>query len=272
MLDDLPLDDLAEANRARWNALVDANVMYARPLLDLTLESAAELLNFQGIVESVAGKDVLCLATGGGQQSAAFALLGANVTVLDLSDKQLERDRQAAEHYGVSIRTVHGDMRHLDEFASQSFDLVYQAYSINFVPSVTPVFAEVARVCRPAATYYVEWANPFSQTIDAEQDWTGSGYLLRHPYVDGREATELYPTWTVDDDAGITHEFEGPREFVHTLSTMINALAAHGFVILRASEYLKAGSDHEPGSWDHYVNIAPPYLRLWTRYRPDAFR
>jgi SAM-dependent methyltransferase len=266
------LDEIAQANRTRWNALVDANVMYARPMLELTPESTTELLALDGIIDSVAGKEVLCLASGGGQQSAAFALLGASVTVLDLSDKQLERDRLAAAHYGLTIRTMQGDMRHLDAFANQSFDLVYQAYSINFVPSVTPVIAGVARICRPAASYHVEWANPFSQTIDAEKDWTGKGYLLQYPYVDGREATELYPTWTVDDDAGVTHEFEGPREFVHTLSTMVNTLAAHGFVILRATEHLKEGTDHEPGSWNHYVNIAPPYLRLWTRYRPDAFR
>ena len=40
--------------------------------------------------------DVLCLAAGGGQQSVAFALLGANVTVFDLSETQLEHDRLAA--------------------------------------------------------------------------------------------------------------------------------------------------------------------------------
>jgi ubiquinone/menaquinone biosynthesis C-methylase UbiE len=273
----LPIsDDVAATNRARWNALVDANVQYARPRFDLTPESARTLLDLHGITDDLAGRDVLCLAGGGGQQSAAFALLGANVTVFDLSDRQLERDQQAAAHYGLSIRTVQGDMRHLDAFADASFDIVYQPYSINFVPSVVPVFAEVARVCRPGAYYRVECANPFIQMIDPEQDWQGNGYLLRHPYVDGREVTELYSTWTVDDEQGTAREYTGPREFVHSFATLINALAAHGFVILRASEYLQAqnttaGQTHEPGSWAHFVSVAPPYLMLWTRFRRDAF-
>jgi len=37
---------------------------------------------------------VLCLASGGEQQSAIFGLLGADVTVLDLCAQQLAGDRQ----------------------------------------------------------------------------------------------------------------------------------------------------------------------------------
>lgn len=266
------MDELAATNRARWNALVDADVEYTRPLLGLTTGSARAFLDPVGIMGDVAGKTVLCLGSGGGQQSAAFALLGAKVTVLDLSDKQLARDRKAADHYGVTIRTVQGDMRHLDDFATAGFDLVYHAYSINFVPDVAPVLAGVARVIRPGGLYRIEWANPFVQMVDSERDWDGSGYVMRHEYIDGREATELYPTWTIDEEDGGIRELASPREFVHTLSTMINTLAANGFVILRASEDAgNRGSAALPGSWEHFKRIAPPYLTLWARYRPEAF-
>jgi SAM-dependent methyltransferase len=272
-------DELAAINRARWNALVDANVEYSRPMLELTPQSARAFLDPHGVMDSfmgdVAGKEVLCLAGGGGQQSAAFALLGAQVTVFDLSDKQLERDRQAAEHYGVTIRTVQGDMRHLDAFADASFDLVYHAFSINFVPKVEPVLAEVARVIRPGALYRIEWFNPFTQMMVPEQDWNGEGYLLRHEYIDGREATKLYPTWTIEEEDGSKLELDSPHEFVHALSTMINTLAGNGFVIVRASEYVGDdsgdGREAEPGSWSHYLRVAAPYLTLWSRYLPSAF-
>ena len=74
----------------------------------------------------VKGKDVLCLASGGGQQSAVFGLLGANVTVVDLSQGQLDGDKTAAKHYGYSIQTVQADMRDLSCLSSDSFDLVHQ--------------------------------------------------------------------------------------------------------------------------------------------------
>jgi SAM-dependent methyltransferase len=265
------MDELAAINRARWNALVDANVEYTKPMLELSTDSARAFLDPLGIMGDVSGKEVLCLAGGGGQQSVAFAMLGAEVTIFDLSDKQLERDRQAAAHYGFTIRTVQGDMRYLDAFADASFDLVYQAFSINFVPSVAPVLSEVARVIRPGGLYRIEWFNPFVQMMVPEQDWDGSGYVLRHEYIDGRETTEMYPTWTIDEADGGKRELDSPREFVHSLSTMINALAQNGFVILRASEYVGKDPAAPPGSWFHYTRVAPPYLTLWARYRPELF-
>jgi SAM-dependent methyltransferase len=95
---------------------------------------------------------VLCLASGGGQQSAAFALLGAYVTDFDLSVTQLERD---VDHYGVNIRIVRGDMRDLSCLERSAFDIVYQAYSIGFVPPVESVFREAANVIRPGSVYFL---------------------------------------------------------------------------------------------------------------------
>ena len=141
-----PLDDLARFNKARWEDLAQAGVDYSRPRFDLNPESAIRMLDPDGVMGDVSTLDVLCLASGGGQQSVAFALLGSQVTVFDLSDTQLERDRAAAKHYGISTETVQGDMRDLGCFDDDSFDIVYQAFSLNFVPDVRPVHAEVARV------------------------------------------------------------------------------------------------------------------------------
>ena len=89
----------------------------------------------------------------GGQQSAAFALLGARVTVLDFCTTQLERDQQAAAHYGTEVTAVEGDMRDLSCFADDSFDIVWHAHSLNFIPDPRPVFDEVARVLRADGRY-----------------------------------------------------------------------------------------------------------------------
>ena len=98
------MDEIAQFNRERWNALVNAGVLYGRPWLDLTPLTAKQRLDPDNLLPDMRGKQVLCLANGGGQQSPAFALLGAEVTVLDLSDAQLEQDRRAAEHYGYAVR------------------------------------------------------------------------------------------------------------------------------------------------------------------------
>ena len=110
------MDEIAEYNQARWKELVNANALFTRPKLNLDETAARRIVDFDGRLGDVAGKDVLCLACGGGQQSAAFALLGARVTVFDLSEEQLERDREAARHYGFDIKIIQGDMRDLSCF------------------------------------------------------------------------------------------------------------------------------------------------------------
>jgi 2-polyprenyl-3-methyl-5-hydroxy-6-metoxy-1,4-benzoquinol methylase len=53
--------------------------------LQLDTASARACIDPDGWLGALDGLRVLCLASGGGQQSAAFALLGAQVTVVDLS-------------------------------------------------------------------------------------------------------------------------------------------------------------------------------------------
>ena len=95
------MDDLAHYNIERWQALVDANAVFTRPAVHLDPRQAQAQLDPERRLGTVAGKDVLCLACGGGQQSVAFAVLGAKVTVVDLSAAQLDRDRFAAAQAGV---------------------------------------------------------------------------------------------------------------------------------------------------------------------------
>src|SRR5262249_47633909 len=100
------------------------------------------------IFADIEGKHVLCLASGGGQQSVVFGLLGAHVTVVDLAGGKLEGDRKAVAYYGYDVATVHGDMRDLSCLEDDSFDLVFQGNSMAYVPAVREVYAEVARVLR----------------------------------------------------------------------------------------------------------------------------
>ena len=134
------MDELSSFNRERWNGLARAGILYSRPKLDLDEASAREMVDEAGLLGDVRGKRLLVLAGGGGQQSAALGLLGAHITVLDLSDEQLANDRRAADHYGLCPVLLQGDMRDLSRFDEDAFEIVYQPFSINFVPDVRPCF------------------------------------------------------------------------------------------------------------------------------------
>ena len=217
----------------------------------------------------VASKDVLCLACGGGQQSVAFALLRANVTVFDLSEAQLNRDRQAAAHFNVDVKTLQGDMQDLAQFEAAAFDIVYQSYALGFVPNARVVFEQVARVLRPGGVYHFMCANPFFLGMQ-EKDWNGKGYTIKYPYVNGAEITYEDQEWVYNRSKSGT-AIPPPREFRHTLSALISGLVEQHFIIQHVSDYSGFNPDHnaEPGTWSHLTSIAPPWLSFWASYRPD---
>lgn len=262
------MDEIAKYNQARWKALVKADALFTRPKFDLDYDSAKNLINPYNRFGEVKRKKVLCLASGGGKQSAAFALLGAKVTVFDISEEQLERDKLAAEHYDVEIKTVQGDMRNLSGLEKGSFDIVYHPYSINFVPDSTKVFEQIAEVIKNGGIYYFSFANPFIMGI-TQTNWNGEGYLLKEPYVSKAEITYNDQDWVYDKTEN--EPILKSKEYRHTLSEIINGLVSLGFLIRHVSDNEDMHPDLKsaPGSWDHFVAFAPPWLNVLTVYKPD---
>jgi SAM-dependent methyltransferase len=254
------VDEVAKYNRARWRHLVEADALFTRPALDLDPESARRRLDPHGRLGGLDAKRVLVLAGGGGQQSIAFALLGANVTVVDLSDAQLAKDREAATHHGVALRMIEGDMRDLSRFDAAAFDVVWHPYSLNFVPDCRAVFREVARVIRPAGIYCVQVANPYFVGV-GEADFDGGGYVVRLPYVQGAAVTTTDAAWVAGGRA-----VEPAIEYRQTLEAVINGLIDTRFRITHLDEGTETDPDPEavPGSWDHFNAIVPPWLSFWT--------
>ncbi len=259
-------DEIYRYNERRWEAMVQANALFTRPRLNLTPESARAFVNAEGLLGELTGKSVLCLAAGGGQQSAAFAILGADVTVVDLAAGQLAKDQQAAAHYGTAVRTIKGDMRDLTGLPRRHYDVVWHPYSINFVPACAEVFGQVARVLKPGGIYYFMCANPHALGM-TEADWTGDGYLLREPYQNGTPVLQPYQEFVfADREAGSS--VPPSLEYRHTLSSLVNGLANHGFQICSLTEVVNEAGDesHEPGTWDHFTTIVPPWWQFWCRY------
>ena len=136
---------------------------FARGELDPVPKSLAARGHFPGIdLTNLEGKDVLCLGAGGGQQSAILSLLGAQVTSLEISQRQLDGDRTAAAHYGYEITTIHADMQDLSCLANESFDIVFTPCTM-YVPDIRKLFSECARVLRPNGILTMGLLQPANQ-------------------------------------------------------------------------------------------------------------
>ena len=205
---------------------------------------------------------MLCLAGGGGQHGAVFGLLGSRVTVLDFSENQLERDREAALHFGYDVQLELGDMRELERFSANTFNLVWHAWSINFVPDPWRSFGGVAHVLKPGGWYVLEFANPGAANLDVDS-WDGRGYSVRSLFRDGAERKPIRK-WIWSDGNRIIRK-PGPREWMHSLSSVVGQLSRLGMVVLHCAEYPVGDSCAAPGTLAHAAAYAAPSLRITAR-------
>lgn len=210
----------------------------------------------RAMMTGVKGQNVLCLAGGGGQHSAVFSLLGARVTVLDLTPEQLDSDQLAARHYGYEVTTIQGDMRDLSGLPSSRFARVHQPISTLFVPDLREVYAGVVRVLEPGGLYSADFAVPLLYMAEGK-GWDGTGYPLRitEPYIRGA---------ILETEEGKVNFSKGQSfaEFHHLLSDIINGLIAEGLRIQGVWENPRPDSapsraDPKPGSEEHRERYLP---------------
>jgi hypothetical protein len=142
---------------------------------------------------------------------------------------------------------------------TKSVKSTWQIYSINFVPTVEPVFREVRRILKGVGIYFLQFANPFATDID-EEKWDGKAYPLNRLYIDGEDLSEHFPKWNVGQPDGSTVTCDSPHEFRHMLSSILNSLVCNGFQLLGLWEWMKKDEKAEPGSWAHYTQVIPPWL------------
>jgi SAM-dependent methyltransferase len=227
--------DVGGYNREAWDRQVESGNEWTVPVGPEVIEAARRgewtvlLTETRPVPRSwfpeLADADVLCLASGGGQQAPIFAAAGAHVTVLDNSPRQLFQDAFVAERESLDIRTVQGDMRDLSAFADESFDLVFHPVSNLFVPEVAPVWNEAFRVLRKGGTMLAGFLNPAVYVFDLElADSTGE-IRVRYelPYADATSKDE--------QELGLQMERGEPLEFSHTLEEQIGGQLEAGFLI-----------------------------------------
>lgn len=242
------LNDIIKKNQKFWDDNVESGCPYTAPWLNLNMDlvkqfARGELSGFDkpyGEIDipllktirkclylNLSGKRVLCLASGGGQQSALFSLLGAEVTVADISQGQLNGDIQAANHYGYKVATVLCSMTNLSVFENEYFDIVYQPVSICFVPDVSVVYKEVFRILKKGGLYQVDHINPSTYPTSFDNDvdgWDGTGYRISSPYIGG--------ALRIDDKGNENMTYgEMDGEFRHLFIDMFCNLTEAGFQI-----------------------------------------
>jgi SAM-dependent methyltransferase len=247
--------DVTDFNRSAWDRLVESGNEWTVPVSTAEVDEARAgrwrivLTPTKTVphdwLPALRGLDVLCLASGGGQQGPILAAAGANVTVFDNSENQLKQDRSVAARDKLSIKTVQGDMANLSVFPDAAFDAIVHPVSNVFVPDVIPVWKEAFRVLRNGGTLLAGFTNPVMFLIDYECFAATGRIEIKHPIpysdVDSLSLSqkERYAAESI------------PLEFGHTLEAQIGGQISAGFVI--TGFYEDSGRDSSSNPLHHYT-------------------
>ncbi|MBN1399597.1 MAG: class I SAM-dependent methyltransferase [Anaerolineae bacterium] len=195
------------------------------------------------------GLEVLCLASGGGQQGPILAAAGARVTVFDNSPRQLAQDRLVAEREGLEIATIEGDMADLSALEDGRYGLIVHPVSNCFAPAVRPVWREAYRVLRPGGALLAGFNNPDTFIFD----W---GLIEREGRLEVRHALPYSDLASLTPEERRQYEEKGqPLEFSHTLEDQIGGQLEAGFVLTGLYE-----DRNPPADWDPLSAYMPFYI------------
>lgn len=227
--------DVTKHNSNAWDEKVEEGSRYTQPVSSESIRKSKlgeweitvtteKTVPREWFPKSLKGQKILCLASGGGQQGPVLAATGADVTVTDISKKQLERDEMVAKRDGLTLKTVQGDMADLSEFEDEYFDIVVHPVSNLFVSDVRPVWKEVSRVLKNRGILIAGFTNPLLWIFNDNQERKG---ILDVKHSIPSSTLDYLPK---DKIQQYIHSNQ-TIEYAHTLEDQIQGQTDAGFVI-----------------------------------------
>lgn len=251
--------DPVQHNRAAWNLLAKQQNRLTRPARDEDFDNPLQSVDGPGWLGSdISHQSVLCLAAGGGRQGPIYAAAGADVTVVDISPIMLELDNAVAAKRNLRLRTIETSMADLSMLGDATFDIVIHPVSTCYVPDVTPVYAEVARVLKNGGLYISQHKQPTSLQTGLES--IHGCYPIQYQYF-------LRAPLPIEPKPNLVRE-SGTCEYLHRWEVLIGGMCRAGLVIEDLTEPLHAQADAALDSFAHRAQFVPPYVRIKARRVP----
>jgi SAM-dependent methyltransferase len=168
----------------------------------------------------VAGRRVLDLGCGAGENAVTLAGQGAHVIALDVSRAQLALGKRLAETAEVRVEWHESDAADLAFLRADSIDLALAASVVHEIEDFDRLLRQVHRVLRPGSAFVFSYEHPMRLAVgrDADgRDVLPLGRLeVRRSYFD--------PAPMI-----VTHEDEAIQVWPRTIADVFSALHRAGY-------------------------------------------
>lgn len=216
-----------EANsESPWSQPVSTEIITSAKSGNWAIHVTKKKLPEGWLPKNINSKDILCLASAGGQQAPVLAAAGANVTVFDISEQQLEQDKLVAKRDDLSLKTIQGDMNNLACLSNDSFDFIVHPISNIYAPDLTPVWNECYRVLRKNGVLISSFYNPVLFIFEKNKSLDEKGLLKPVHNIPYSDLTSL-------DKGKLQNKIDKgePLCFGHSLTEQIQGQIKAGFVL-----------------------------------------
>ncbi len=120
-------------------------------------------------VLDVQGKKILLPSSGDNHAAFAFALMGADVTSADISERQLEHAQQIAGNLKLRMHFVCDDTMQLSKLEDTQFDLVYTSNGTHsWITDLEAMYRNISRVLKPKGFSLMYDVHPFGRPFTGE--------------------------------------------------------------------------------------------------------
>ncbi|MDR9854705.1 class I SAM-dependent methyltransferase [Paenibacillus sp. VCA1] len=117
------------------------------------------------------GKRVCVPSSGDNHAVFAFHLMGANVTSVDISERQLENGASIARKHGWGIEFICDDTMALSKIPSGEYDLVYTSNGVHvWIHDLGSMYRNIARILKPEGHYLMYDVHPFTRPFGDRTD------------------------------------------------------------------------------------------------------
>lgn len=147
---------------------------------------------------------ILGLASGGGQQMPIFTALGAECSVLDNSQRQIDSEVMVAQREGYKIQAQKGDMTKRLPYEDESFDVIFHPVSNCYIEDVQHVWEECYRVLKKGGVLIAGLDNGFNYIFNDEE----TAIVHSLPYNPLKDEALFQESMEKDYGIQFSHTFE----------------------------------------------------------------
>ena len=120
-------------------------------------------------INGFAGKNILLPSSGDNHAAFAFALMGAQVTSLNISERQLENAKAISDKWGLDIEYICDNTMFLSMIKDASFDLVYTSNGTQtWIGDLNEMYRNISRVLKTGGYSAIFDLHPFNRPFTGE--------------------------------------------------------------------------------------------------------